>query len=167
TPSAYSFTSDALPYVQQFTLTIEHAFSDNLFVTATYTGSKGTRLLATLGAYNLVNPSYLGTSLATQMTQTFSSTATSLDGVNVPYAGWWSQLSTSATACGNCTIAQALKPYPQFTGAMYPSNENDGNSLFNGFSLTLQKRTSHGLWFIADYNVQKNMGNYNDGGARG
>jgi len=167
TPSAYSFTSDALPYVQQFTFTVEHSFSDNLFVTATYTGSKGTRLLADLGAYNVVNPSYLGTSLATQMTQTFGSTATSLDGVNVPYSGWWSQLETNATTCGNCTIAQALRPYPQFTGPMFPSNENDGNSFFNGFSFTVQKRTSHGLWFIADYNVQKNMGNFDDGGARG
>ena len=45
-----------LPYVQQFTFSIEHRFTNNLMVTATYTGSKGTRLGAGITGYNVLNP---------------------------------------------------------------------------------------------------------------
>jgi hypothetical protein len=166
--SAFSPTTGTLPYVQQFTMTLEHAFTNNLFVTATYTGSKGTRLLAYLTGYNVLNPSLLTGPLAPYLKSTFSSTQTSLDGVNIPYTGWWSQLAGSATAtsCSTCTIAQALVSYPQYTNAIFQGNENDGNSFYNGFSLSVEKRTSHGLWLLASYNVQKNMGTFDDGNAR-
>ncbi len=167
--SAYSNTSDALPYVQQFTFSIEHQFTNNLMVTATYTGSKGTRLGAGITGYNVLNPSLLNSSIASDLKQTFPISATSLDGVNIPYTGWQTQLAGSATAtsCSTCTVAQALQAYPQYTGTLFPSNENDGNSFYNGMSLTVEKRTSQGLWFLASYNVQKNMGTWDDGGARG
>jgi len=160
--STYSFTSGALPYVQQMTMTVEHAFTPNFFITATYTGSKGTRLLANLTGLNVLDPSILSTPLATSLTTRFSASQTTLNGVNIPYSGWVTQM----TGC-NPTIAQALLRYPQFCGAMFPLNENDGNSFFNGFSLSVTKRTSHGLWFLANYNVQKNMGTWDAGGARG
>jgi hypothetical protein len=160
--SAYSLTSGALPYVQQFTLSVEHAFSNNLFITATYTGSKGTRLLASITGENVLNPSVLSTPLATVLTTKFTASQTSSNGVNIPFPGWVTQM----TGC-NPTIAQALLSFPQFCGTLFPTNENDGNSFYNGFSLTVTKRTSHGLWFLADYNVQKNMGTWDAGGARG
>ncbi len=158
--SAYSNTSDALPYVQQFTFTIEHAFTNNLMVTGTYTGSKGTRLLASITGYNVLNPSWLTSSIAGDLKSTFTASETSLDGVSIPYTGWQSQLGSSDT------IAQALQQYPQYTGEGFPTNENDGNSFYNGMSLEVTKRTSHGLWFLASYNVQKNMGTVNSENAR-
>jgi hypothetical protein len=67
---------------------------------------------------------------------------------------------------GSDTIAQALQQYPQFTNEMFPTNENDGNSFYNGMSVQISKRTSHGLWFLANYNVQKNMGDVNAANER-
>jgi hypothetical protein len=161
--SAYSFTSDALPYAQQFTFTLEHAFSNNLLVNATYTGTKGTRLQAGITGFNVLNPSYLTGPLAGNLKDTFPISATSKDGVPIPYPGWQTQLAGSATAtsCSTCTVAQALLPYPQFTGTLFQTNENDGNSFYNGLSIEVTKRTSHGLWLLANYNVQKNMGTVN------
>jgi hypothetical protein len=160
--SAYNPQGDKLPDAQQFTLTIEHAFTNNLYVRASYTGSKGTHELAFLTGDNILNPSLLTGPLAPYLNASFSSTQTTLDGVNVPYSGWYTQLAgATPTSCSICTITQALRPYPQYNGNIIPGMENDGNSFYNGFALSIEKRTSHGLWLLASYSVQKSMGDYN------
>jgi len=73
------------------------------------------------------------------------------DGVPVPYAGWVQQLT------GHCdtTVAQALVPFPQYCGALYGLNENNGNSTYHSLQLKAEKRFAGGLYFLANYTWSK------------
>lgn len=51
------------------------------------------------------------------------------------------------------TFEQSLRPYPQY--GPFTSIENHGNSTFESFQLTMEKRTSHGLYFLSAFTYGK------------
>ena len=56
------------------------------------------------------------------------------------------------------TVAQALRPYPQYTAVNFGAATNpSGNSNFNSLQLKATKRFSHGLNFMAFYVWSKTM----------
>ena len=142
------FDANRLPYSQQWNLTVEHQFAKDVFVSAAYVGNKGTRLLSTVAAINVLNPSYL--SMGQALFDEFQPGDTELNGVPVPYEGWVEQMVGCAP-----TVAQALLPYPQYCSNLQGLNENAGNSTFHSFQLKVEKRFSGGTFFLASYTLSK------------
>jgi carboxypeptidase family protein len=145
------FDAGRLPYSQQWNLTVEHQFTNDLYMSAAYVGNKGTRLPSTVAAPNVLNPTLL--SMGQQLYDQFQPGQTSLDGVPIPYPGWVEQMSGCPP-----TVAQALLPFPQYCGIIQGVNENDGSSTYNAFQLKVEKRYSRGLWILGTYTNEKTLG---------
>jgi hypothetical protein len=149
------FTSGHLPYTQQWNLTVEHQFTSNFYVDASYVANKGTHLVSQTAPANALNPSYL--SMGAALDDQFQSGQTTLDGVSIPYTGWVEQMSGCAPS-----VAQALLPYPQFCGTLPASNEEAGSSTYHSLQLKAEKRFSHGLWVLGSYTMEKWLANAYD-----
>jgi hypothetical protein len=150
-PGAYrEFNKGRLPYSQQWNLTIEHQFGNEVHVTAAYVGNKGTHLISGIASNNVLNPSLL--SMGNGLYDQFSAGQNTLNGVSVPYAGWFDQMTN-----GQCqpTVAQALLPFPQFCGGLTALNENAGFSSYHSFQAKGEKRLSKGFMFLASYTWSK------------
>jgi len=98
---------------------------EDLYVTASYVGSKGTRLISRIAPLNVLDPALLDT-YGEQLYAEFQPGDPSLHGVPLPYEGWVEQM----TAC-TPSVAQALLPYPQYCGRLQGVNENAGNSTYH------------------------------------
>jgi hypothetical protein len=140
-------------YAQQWNLTIERQLGGDTLASVAYVGSKGTRLPSQLLPLNVLNPSLL--SMGSQLRDSFTATSTSVDGVPVPYAGWYQQLQ------GHCdpTVAQALLPYPQYCNSLTGVNENLGFSTYHSLQLKIEKRFAQGMYLSANYTWSKLISN--------
>ncbi|MGH7866573.1 MAG: hypothetical protein ACREP9_02820, partial [Candidatus Dormibacteraceae bacterium] len=144
------FTGNRLPVSYQWNLTVEHSFTNNLYVSAGYVGNHAISLPSSLDPLSAVNPSDL--SLGSALYDTFQPGEASLDGVAAPYPGWAAQM----VACSP-TVAQALMPYPQFCGNQFGLNENEGWSNYSSLQVKAEKRFSHGLWSLTSYTWSKTL----------
>ena len=150
-PGLYrEFAPGRPPNMQQWNLTIEHQFTNDLYVTGAYVANKGTHVISWMLPINVLDPSLL--SKGTALYDQFQPGDTVKDGVSIPYAGWVEQMTN-----GQCSpsVAQALVPYPQFCGSLNPNNENAGNSSYESFQLKVEKRFGHGLWMMTSYTHSK------------
>ncbi len=149
-PNYRPFDANRRAYAQQWNFTIEHELSSNAYFSVAYVGNKGTRLPARVSPINAINPSNL--SLGEKLNDQFGPNDTMVDGVPAPYPGWASQMQACAP-----TVAQALTPFPQYCGAIYGLNENDGNSTYHAFQAKVEKRYSNGLWLLTSYTLSKTL----------
>jgi hypothetical protein len=145
-------TSGRLPYTQQWNISIEHEFTPNFYFDVAYVGNNAHRLLSQTAPVNVLNPSLL--SMGAKLYDEFQPGQTTLDGVSIPYPGWVQQMK----ACPP-TVAQALLPYPQYCGTLQAENEEAGNSTYNAFQAKVEKRFSHGFWFLGSYTNEKWIAN--------
>jgi hypothetical protein len=148
-PGVYrEFNKGHLPYSQQWNLTVERQFTKDFYVTAAYVANKGTHLISGTLPINVLNPQLLSSGQA--LYDEFEPGQTELNGVRIPYSGWVEQMQ-------QCTpsVAQALLPYPQFCGNLYPVNENAGYSSFHSFQFKAEKRFSAGSWMLLSYTLSK------------
>src|SRR5579864_487582 len=129
--------ANRLSNTQQWNLTVEHKFGVTSIATVAYVASKGTHLPSTMQPLNVLNPSLL--SMGSALNAVFQPGQTSLNGVNVPYAGWIQTLDGGSCAP---TVAQALLPYPQFCGGLTGLNENEGTSNYNSLQAKYEKQFS-------------------------
>jgi hypothetical protein len=140
------------PYFQNYQLSVQQAVSPKMVVEAAYVGVKGTRLGNNLITLNQVDPRYL--SLGNLLTQSVSSAVAQAAGIKVPYAGFTG------------SVAQALRPYPQYLTINNNANPN-GNSTYNALQMKLTRRLSHGVTILAAYTWAKTLtdGNIAAGGG--
>jgi hypothetical protein len=140
------------PYFQNYQLSVQQALSGRMSIEAAYVGVKGTRLGNGLISINQVDPRYL--SLGALLTQSASSAAAQAAGIKIPYAGFTG------------SVAQALRPYPQYLNISNNSNPN-GNSTYHALQMKLTKRLSHGVTVLGAYTWAKSMtdGNIAAGGG--
>lgn len=141
-----------LSYSQQWNFTVERQIPLNAMVSLAYVGNKGTRLPSQISPINAINPS-LASTYGSRLTDVFSAGTTSLSGVSQPYSGWAEQLISA----GSCTptVAQALRPYPQYCNSILGLNENLGSSTYHSFQFKLEKRYSAGLYTMLSYTHSK------------
>ncbi|MEO8735482.1 MAG: hypothetical protein ABI380_02985, partial [Edaphobacter sp.] len=59
------------------------------------------------------------------------------------------------------SLAQALRPYPQFNGVGV-QKAMIGNYWYDALQVKVTKRISHGLWFLIGYTWSKDLGTVND-----
>jgi hypothetical protein len=142
------FEANRRSYSQQWNLSIERQFGNNLTLNVAYVGNKGTRLPSTMVPLNALNPQLLS-QYGEKLYDEFEEGQTELHGVPIPYAGWREQLGCSPS------LAQALLPYPQYCSALRGMNENAGNSIYHSFQTKVEKRFSHGTFLLASYTISK------------
>jgi hypothetical protein len=139
-----------LPAYDNFNLSIQRQIGNSMFVEAQYSGVMGEHLQSELLDYNQINPSYLtafGTvaqSIAV-LTSQVGSAAANAAGIKAPYAGFTG------------TVAQALRPYPQYNVIDTYAGQGDhsGHSTYHAAILKFQKRYSNGLVFQTSYVFSK------------
>ncbi|MEW5979364.1 MAG: TonB-dependent receptor [Acidobacteriota bacterium] len=134
---------------QSWTVGIQRELPFNVLLDASYVGSNSTGLWSALENLNQVHPSWLklGTELNANISCLGLGTCpnAAAAGVQSPYPGF------------NATIAQALRPYPQYTRIdnMY---QPTGYNTYHSLQVRLQKRFSDGLSFLGSYTLSKNIG---------
>jgi len=141
-------TANRLPYTQQWNLTVEHQITDRDYVSASYVGTKGTRLISHISPLNFDNQRYL--SMGAQLNDVFQPGDTQVDGVPEPFPNF----ATVMTGCSP-SVAQALLPFPQYCNNIVGVNENQGSSSYNAFQLKAEHRFSNGLWALLSYTNSK------------
>jgi hypothetical protein len=130
------------PSFQNYQFSVQQEFSAKTSLEVAYVGVKGTRLGNGLMSINQVDPRYL--SLGSLLTQNVTSAAAQAAGIRVPYAGF------------NGSVAQALRPYPQYLNIVNNSNPN-GSSTYNALQVKLTKRLTHGLTVQGAYTWAKTL----------
>jgi hypothetical protein len=133
-------------YSHQWNVTVERELGRQMSLSMAYVGSAGRRLPSNIYPINAINPSYL--SLGSQLNDEFAPGDTSKDGVPLPYPGWVEQMTSCAPS-----VAQALRPYPQYCDALQGLNENRGTSLYNSFQAKFEKRFSGGTYALVSYTL--------------
>ena len=130
-------------YKQDYNFTLQNQLAANLVFDVAYVGSKSTRLPT--GAVNpdQLNPKYL--SLGGLLLDDINSAPVVAAGYRPPYAGFTG------------TLAQALRPFPQYIGVGTENSANIGNATYNALQSKLEKRFSKGLWLLASYTWSKTI----------
>jgi hypothetical protein len=141
------------PRYTNWNLSIQRSLTPSLVLTAAYVGSMGKQLAgAGRGRWsNQIHPRYLALGNLLNATATPANIAlaqTIFPEVKLPFS----------TFSG--TIAQALRPFPQYGGISDPYG-NVGQSNYNALQASLQQRLSNGLTFNVNYTFSKALGTIN------
>lgn len=147
------------PYSHQWNVTVDRELARDLSVSVAYVGSAGRRLPSSIDPLNAINPSEL--SRGDALYDEFQPGMTSLNGVPLPYAGWVEQMTGCAPS-----VAQALRPYPQYCDNLQGLNENHGTSRYNSLQVKLEKRFSDGFFALVSYTLSKTISSGSDNTQR-
>ena len=143
------------PRINQWNISLQREVLRDLLVEAAYVGNRGVWLqTSSLNDLNGVTPQRLaqfGLNLASASDRTLlnspiSSAAVTAAGFQPPYAGFPS----------SATLAQALRPYPQF-GSIPVMWSPVGNSWYDALQVKATKRSSHGLTATYAFTWQKEL----------
>jgi hypothetical protein len=135
-----------LPRKLQWNLTLERQFGQDLAVSTSYVANKGTYLFEPL-QINQVHPNALAIPDSVLRANINSAQARSA-GISEPFPGF-SQLWG-----GRATVAQALRPYPQY-GDVVLYGSTYGNSTYHSFQAKVDKRYRGGLTGTLAYTWSK------------
>jgi hypothetical protein len=142
--SYYDNNMAAMPRAQDWNFNIQQQLTSRSVITFAYIGSHGTRLInPNLENINQVDPKYL--SLGSVLTQNINSGAAAAAGVGSPYPGF------------SGTVAQALRPYPQYL-TLSSVAAKAGASIYHSGQVVYEVRSNWGLLFHAGYTYSKDMG---------
>ena len=136
------------PRSQQWNLTVDREISRGFSVGVAYVGNRSTHLPSNNDPLNALNPNLL--SLGSALNDEFQPGQTSLHGVPEPYPGWTEQMTGCAPS-----LAQALRPYPQYCNALQGSSEFHGKSIYHGLQTKVEKRLSGGSFLLVSYTFSK------------
>ncbi|MDP9324903.1 MAG: hypothetical protein M3P13_14795, partial [Acidobacteriota bacterium] len=147
------------PYSHQWNITVDRELGRNVSLSVAYVGSAGRRLPSSIDPLNAIDPKYL--SMRDKLYDEFKPGMTSLDGVPLPYAGWVEQMTGCAPS-----VAQALRPFPQYCSNLQGLNENHGSSHYNSLQVKLEKRFSEGIYALVSYTLSKTISSASDNTQR-
>ena len=140
--------------VNQWNIALQRELLKNLSLELAYVGNRGVWLEADqLARINLITPERLaafGLDLHKAadrdlLTRNLSDPLVKARGFTVPYAGYPT----------NRTLAQSLRPFPQFTDSIAPTWAPLGDSWYDSLQSKLNKRLSHGLDMTAAFTWSK------------
>ncbi len=133
------------PYVQNYSLGVQYAFTSNDVLTATFVGNHGTKLLLSSFNHSQLNPSFysLGTALNDQVANPF-----------------YGVIKSSSCGLDQPTIARGhlLSPYPQYCSVSEPQAPV-GFSIYNALQADYNHRFHSGLNVLVSYTYSKFLDN--------
>jgi len=131
-----------MPYMQQWTFSIQRQLPGQVLADAAYVGNRGINLAWGGENPNQVDSKYL--SLGSLLTNDINSAAAQAAGIAKPYAGFTG------------TVAQALRPYPHVKNIrdlMQPT----GMSYYHALQAKLQRRFAGGYHLLTSYALSKSI----------
>ena len=147
-PVAVTRDRATMPRIQEWSLTIQRQMSRSVALAVSYTGNRGSRLIAdrrVLGpAANANSPEILSHGPGVLGSRLHTGTAAEA-GFAMPYSGF------------SRTAAQSLRPFPHMLNIGY-LNVPAGNSFFHAMRARLEKRLTDGAHFLASYTWSKLTG---------
>jgi hypothetical protein len=173
------------PRMNQWNIALQREITHDLIVEAAYVGNRGVWFVASsLVDWNALTPQRLlsygldvnDAAARTLLTSPIGSTPaqTFLNGVSLG-PGANSSAPWAVTSAGKLpyagyptgtTLAQALRPYPQF-GTLSVSEAPLGNSWYDALQVKLTKRYSHGLDLTSTFAWQKELADMGQGYGSG
>jgi hypothetical protein len=155
------FRSRPSPYVQQWMLGVQYAFTRSDTLDVNYIGNRGVRMVGGMN-YNQLDPKYLFTAGGQPNTSFLSATA-----AFNPLAAPLQALEKAGTiAPSSCNIDSAtampnyqlLLAFPQYCG-VGQTDAPVGQSLYNALQVTYNHRISKGLTALVSYTYSKFLDN--------
>ena len=146
------------PYSHQWNITVDRELGRQLALSVAYVGSAGRRLPSSIDPANAIDIGLL--ERGSVLNQEFRPGDTSVAGVPLPYAGWVEQLGCAPS------VAQALRPFPQYCDNLQGLNENHGESHYNSLQVKLEKRFSAGTYALVWYTLSKLISSGSDNTQR-
>jgi Carboxypeptidase regulatory-like domain len=145
-----------LPAFDNLNFSVQRQFTNSIVAEIGYNGVLGSHLQTELLQYNQLNPSYLTAfgSVAQSITVLNSlvgSPTANAAGITAPFPGF------NALWGSRATVAQALRPFPQYTYIDTYAGQGDhsGHSTYHALITKFTKRVSSGLTFQASYVFSK------------
>lgn len=145
-----------LPASDNLNFSVERQIGGSMVLEAGYNGVLSSHLQTQLLQYNQISPSYLtkwGTvpQSLTVLNSLVGSPTANAAGVYAPFPGF-NQLWG-----GRATVAQALRPYPQYTtiDTYTGIGDHSGHATYHAFILKFQKRFASGFTFQSSYVFSK------------
>jgi hypothetical protein len=129
-------------YTMSWSLTVERQLPDRIAFESSYVGSSNVRIGANLLNENQVPSQYL--SLGPVLYADIGSPEAAAAGITAPYAGFTG------------TVAQALRPFPQFL-TINAKTQTPGHSNYHSLQLRAQKAYSQGFNFLVSYTWSKSI----------
>lgn len=142
--SYYEPNTGQMPRIQEWTLGVQQAVGKNAVLELNYVGNHGTRLLdPQMANINQIDPRYA--SLGSLLQESITSANAVAAGIKPPYPGFTG------------TVAQALRPYPQYL-TLSSIGAKRGMNSYNAGLVSYRQRLGYGLMINASYTWSKNLG---------
>jgi hypothetical protein len=145
------------PAVENYNVGIQQKLWGGVVVDASYVGTQSHHMgISPFNSnpglnLNQLNPKYLA--LGTVLQSSVGSAQANAAGITAPYAGFVG------------TVAQALRPYPQYQAITF-TDDPIGNQHYNALQVKAQKTLSGGLSMIFAYTYEKNITDVSGFGAQ-
>ncbi len=143
-----------LPRYQNWSLTFEQQLTNSMRLDVSYIANRGTRLTSDwqkMGVFANMNDPALLTQYPGLLGLPYNDPAAVAAGITAPYTPC---SSTVFTNCFSGTVAQALRPYPQYQNIQW-RDVPLGSSMYNALEVVLEQRVSHGLQFRVGYTYSR------------
>jgi hypothetical protein len=155
-----TFRSRPSPYVQQWLLGVQYAFTPSDQLDVNYIGNRGVRMVSNWN-YNQLNPKYLFAANGTPNT-TYLSAPAAYNPLAVPLQNLEKSGTIAPSSCNidnaSITNEQLLTAYPQYCGVSQ-TDAPIGQSLYNSLQVTYNHRISKGLTALVSYTYSKFIDN--------
>jgi carboxypeptidase family protein/TonB-dependent receptor-like protein len=147
------------PKIAQWNLNIQRELPGGLIVEAAYAGSAGIGLRSGATDINQLSPEAIA--IARQLAPGPNGVPSPVGNLAIPnpflaLPADQRPPETSILGRPTVTVAQLLRPYPQF-GNVVSYTMNEAHSSYHSFQLTVWRRTGSGLTFSAGYNFSKSI----------
>ncbi len=130
-------------YTQSFTFDTQWQLAQDWLLDIGWVGSKATRLSTGVFNINQVDPQYLR--LGDLLTKPIDDPLVAAAGFGRPYPGFQGSL------------AQSLRPFPQYNNIDTNRSENVGNSTYHSLQAKIEKQFSGGLFLLSSYTWSKTI----------
>ncbi len=153
-PAYWDGEAVRLPENYQWTFSLQRQLTNSTVVEANYHATIGAHLVAGLKRYNQLPFSLLERYGRNLLASPITSPAAVAAGFQLPYRDINCQFSAT---CAPVSVAQALRPFPQFRDINTASGAGDksGHSSYHALLLKLERRFSRGLTIQSSYVFSK------------
>ncbi|MBL8230800.1 MAG: TonB-dependent receptor [Bryobacterales bacterium] len=153
-PAFWDGEAVRLPENYQWTLSVQRQLSNSLVLETNYNATIGAFLVAGLKRYNQLPFSALERYGRNLLASSIDSPAAQAAGLRRPYQDINCQFSAT---CASVSVAQALRPFPQFRDINTAAGAGDksGHSSYHSWVIKLDKRYSSGITMQGSYVFSK------------